>query len=71
MSDTAQVELKSERVQAPEPGYERLIGTPDGDKQGAAYNAGIQEGALKYAMIECLRKPPPGFEVGWCMMTPH
>ena len=38
-----------------EPGYERLIGTADGDKQSNQYNAAIQENTLRYAVIEYLR----------------
>jgi baculoviral IAP repeat-containing protein 6 len=30
-----------------EPGYERMMGTPDGDKASSQYNASIQEHTLR------------------------
>ena len=44
-----------------EPGYERLIGTADGDSHSSQYNAAVQESTLRYGMIESLRKPPTAF----------
>jgi baculoviral IAP repeat-containing protein 6 len=42
-----------------EPGYERIRGTPEGDKQAREYNEVIREATIRYAMIDNLRKPPP------------
>jgi baculoviral IAP repeat-containing protein 6 len=44
-----------------EPGYERTIGTPEGDRQSSQYNAAIREHALRCAMIDQLKKPPAPF----------
>jgi len=45
-----------------EPGFERSMGTPSGDNMNREYNANIQEGTLRYAILEALRKPKPEFE---------
>lgn len=42
-----------------EPGYERIRGTPDGNRQAREYNEVIREATIRYAMIDILRKPPP------------
>ena len=45
-----------------EPSYERWIGTPMGWVNSRVYNQNIKPETVRYAMIEMLRKPPPGFE---------
>ena len=45
-----------------EPGYERLIGTPNGKNQSDQYDASIIDNTLRWAMIEQLRKPHPAFK---------
>jgi baculoviral IAP repeat-containing protein 6 len=42
-----------------EPGYERIRGTPEGDKQAREYNEVIREATIRHAMIDNMRKPPP------------
>ena len=44
-----------------EPGYEREIGTPVGDKNSKKYNLETREATLRWAMLEQLRHPPHGF----------
>lgn len=45
-----------------EPGYERTIGTPQGDAATRAYNENIQEQSIKWAILDQLRNPKLGFE---------
>eukprot|EP01098_Paradermamoeba_levis_P011131 TRINITY_DN4731_c0_g6_i1.p2 TRINITY_DN4731_c0_g6~~TRINITY_DN4731_c0_g6_i1.p2 ORF type:complete len:502 (-),score=186.41 TRINITY_DN4731_c0_g6_i1:116-1621(-) len=45
-----------------EPGYERSMGTKEGDQQNKDYNDNIQLQTIRWAMIEQLRNPSPGFE---------
>ena len=45
-----------------EPGYERLIGTPEGKSKSDQYDAGVVENTLRWAMIESLKKPHPAFK---------
>jgi len=40
-----------------EPGYEKLMGSEQGDAQSDAYNANIRAQTIRYAMIEQLRHP--------------
>ncbi len=36
--------------------------TPEGAAHSATYNAELQLGNLRWAMIDMLKQPPPGFE---------
>jgi len=45
-----------------EPSYERTMGTPDGERQSDAYNEEKRIGTVRFAMIEMIKSPPPGFE---------
>ena len=45
-----------------EPGYEHLMGTPQGEKLNNGYANIVRYGTLKYAIIEQLRNPAKGFE---------
>eukprot|EP01129_Flabellula_baltica_P006443 TRINITY_DN240_c0_g4_i1.p1 TRINITY_DN240_c0_g4~~TRINITY_DN240_c0_g4_i1.p1 ORF type:complete len:867 (+),score=232.37 TRINITY_DN240_c0_g4_i1:20-2620(+) len=45
-----------------EPGYERSMGTPSGDKANKDYNANIREGTLRIAMLDQLKHPKYGYE---------
>ena len=45
-----------------EPGDERLMGTPEGDKRSRAYSAVIREGTIRWAMLDQLKHPKKGFE---------
>lgn len=36
--------------------------TPEGSAHSASYNAELQLGNVRWAMIDILRRPPPGFE---------
>jgi len=45
-----------------EPGYEKQMNTPEGDKQNTAYNQNIREGTVKWAMIDKLKNPTHGYE---------
>ena len=40
-----------------EPGYERTMGTPEGDANNFAYNAYVRLGAIKHAMVDSLKSP--------------
>ncbi|CAM9420362.1 unnamed protein product [Chrysoparadoxa australica] len=44
-----------------EPGYERQLGTPEGDMHNRAYNARIREGSLRWAVLDMIKNPPPVF----------
>lgn len=45
-----------------EPGYERQMGTPQGDEANRKYNEVIRVATVEFAMLEMLRRPPVGFE---------
>ena len=45
-----------------EPGYEGTMGTPEGDRTSRAYSENIRKETVRWAMVECLRTPPTGFE---------
>jgi len=45
-----------------EPGYEKTMGTEEGKKASEQYNKNVRSNCLKYAMLEQLQQPPPGFE---------
>jgi baculoviral IAP repeat-containing protein 6 (apollon) len=45
-----------------EPGYEREMNTPTGQTNSANYNENIRTMAMRYAVLEQLRRPSPGFE---------
>lgn len=52
----------SNEVYFNEPGYEHLMGTDQGEKLNNGYANIVRYGTLKYAIIEQLRSPTPGFE---------
>ena len=52
----------SNEVYFNEPGYEHLMGTPQGEKLNTGYANVVRYGTLKYAIIEQLKNPTPGFE---------
>ena len=52
----------SNEVYFNEPGYEHLMGTPQGEKLNNGYANIVRYGTLKYAIIEQLRNPAKGFE---------
>jgi baculoviral IAP repeat-containing protein 6 len=45
-----------------EPGYETEIGKPSGIQHSREYNEVIRVATMKWAMLEQLKKPSPGFE---------
>ncbi|XP_065835083.1 probable ubiquitin-conjugating enzyme protein 17 [Oscarella lobularis] len=45
-----------------EPGYEREIGTKEGDLHNQEYNAEVRANNIRHAMITQLKDPSPGFE---------
>jgi len=45
-----------------EPGYERSMGTPEGDRASASYSRLRQVATIRYAMREQIESPPRGFE---------
>ncbi|KAJ9515878.1 hypothetical protein QJQ45_016937, partial [Haematococcus lacustris] len=45
-----------------EPGYERTMGTPQGEASSRSYNVTIREATLRYAMIDLLKHPPAELE---------
>jgi len=45
-----------------EPGWERYMGTPDGDKRSRGYNKVIEKGTVDYAIVEMLENPPTAFK---------
>jgi len=45
-----------------EPGYERSMGTPQGDSSNRRYNENIRVATIRFAMLGQLKSPPPGFE---------
>ena len=54
--------IMSNEVYYNEPGYEHLMGTPEGEKLNNGYSNIVRYGTLKYAIIEQLKNPTPGFE---------
>jgi len=44
-----------------EPGYQNMIGTPDGTRRSKDYNEKIIIGTIMYAMLAQLKNPPEGF----------
>jgi len=57
-----------------EPSVDQMRGTAEGASTSAEYNFGVQLNTMRWAMIDQLRNPPPGFEVlscPWgCVMLP-
>jgi len=45
-----------------EPGWERYMGTADGDKRSRNYNKVIEKGTVDYAIVEMLENPPKAWE---------
>lgn len=45
-----------------EPGYDSLMGTPDGKSASEGYNHNVKLQTVKLAMIEMLQKPPEDFQ---------
>jgi len=45
-----------------EPGWERYMGTKDGDRRSRDYNKVIERGTVAYAIIEMLENPPAAFK---------
>jgi len=45
-----------------EPGYETEIGKPSGIQHSREYNENIRAATMKWAMLEQLKRPSPGFE---------
>ena len=54
--------IMSNEVYFNEPGYEHELNTPQGDAANEAYSNIVRYGNLKYAILEQLRNPTPGFE---------
>jgi len=44
-----------------EPGYERMMHTPDGNSKSKEYNAVIRDGTVRYAILEMVKSPPKEF----------
>jgi hypothetical protein len=45
-----------------EPGYERKMNTEVGNKESNNYNEIIQNATMEWAIIDCIKNPPNGFE---------
>merc|ERR1712083_782445 len=45
-----------------EPGWERYMGSPEGDRRSAQYNVTIEKGTTNYAIIEMIEKPPAAWK---------
>jgi baculoviral IAP repeat-containing protein 6 len=45
-----------------EPGYERLMNTPEGDKKSSAYNDDIRYNTIKWAIINQINNPPEEYK---------
>eukprot|EP00743_Colponemidia_sp_Colp-15_P003750 GILK01004046.1.p1 GENE.GILK01004046.1~~GILK01004046.1.p1 ORF type:complete len:1912 (-),score=378.64 GILK01004046.1:123-5405(-) len=54
--------IMSEDVYFNEPGFEHEAGTDEGEHKNAAYANIVRYGNVKFAMVEQLRNPSPGFE---------
>jgi len=52
----------SNEVYYNEPGYERHMGTPEGEKKNEGYKNIVKYCNIKYAMIDQIKNPPKGFE---------
>jgi len=45
-----------------EPGYEKIMNTPQGDAKSKKYNSNIQSENIRWAMIDQIQNPPKGYE---------
>lgn len=45
-----------------EPGWERYMGTADGDRRSKQYNVVIEKGTTQYAIIEMIQNPPEAWK---------
>ena len=45
-----------------EPGYERYMGSPEGQLKSDQYNEPLLIGTIKYAIIDMIKNPPDGME---------
>ena len=54
--------IMSDLVYFNEPSYEHEMGTPSGEAKNEAYSNIVRYSNIKYAMIEQIRNPSPGFE---------
>ena len=54
--------IMSDLVYFNEPSYEYDMGTPSGEAKNEAYSNIVRYSNIKYAMIEQIRNPSPGFE---------
>merc|ERR1712046_168552 len=45
-----------------EPGYEREIGTREGDRRSREYSQPVKENCIRWAMLDVMRNPRPEFE---------
>eukprot|EP01130_Rhizamoeba_saxonica_P017200 TRINITY_DN8235_c0_g1_i1.p1 TRINITY_DN8235_c0_g1~~TRINITY_DN8235_c0_g1_i1.p1 ORF type:complete len:623 (+),score=138.71 TRINITY_DN8235_c0_g1_i1:192-1871(+) len=45
-----------------EPGYESMIGSPEGDRETFSYNENIRVSTIRWAIINQIKNPTPGFE---------
>eukprot|EP01137_Pigoraptor_chileana_P003704 Opistho-2@44285 len=45
-----------------EPGYEKYLGTPEGDKNSSIYNQNLRVRTVQLAMLGILQSPPPCFD---------
>jgi len=45
-----------------EPGWERYMGTADGDRRSKSYNVVIEKGTTQYAIIEQIQNPPEAWK---------
>lgn len=45
-----------------EPGYEKIMNTPQGDAKSKKYNSNIQYENIRWAMIDQIQNPPKGYE---------
>ena len=44
-----------------EPGYERTMGTPEGERQSNEYSRQRMVATIQWAMVDMIQNPPPGF----------
>mmetsp|Transcript_41235 Transcript_41235/g.47493 ORF Transcript_41235/g.47493 Transcript_41235/m.47493 type:complete len:828 (+) Transcript_41235:1411-3894(+) len=59
---STQAIIMSEDIYFNEPGFEGEAGTPDGERKNEGYSNIIRYCSTKYAMLEQIKNPPPGFE---------
>jgi hypothetical protein len=52
----------SNEVYFNEPGYEHEAGTPEGERKNEGYANIVRYCNVKFAIIEAIDHPPPGFE---------